>query len=565
MRSHRSLSSILLFSLCSTGGAGAADIQVLYTEIPGSPTSVVPGAVDAGGSPTFAEFIALEDLNVSHDGTAWMLKARTDLGTTADAILILGGGDSGTMFAQEGQPFQGGQPGEQYEFFDSLNPVSFDENGRFAFSARAKNGLADNNEKLILFDGVTHNLVLQRGDPALGLLDIPTNVTGDEEIGNSIGSVFLRNDGKVGFVNTPIQNCSSFRYPAFFLDNTGFQQSGVNLIGGETWDSFSLSGAGGTPDGLHWFAIGDTEASTSADEILAVDGVVEIREGSAIGASTVIADDVFHCRMLTTGDWLARGDQANADDWAVRNGVILAKTGDPVTASENYGASFNAFIGNRVGDWLLTGTTDNPNADIDSVMVFNGQVVAREGDPIDVDGNGLFDDNAFLRSFQTDDAHLTDDGVVYFLATLRDVSGTLIGDAFLKTELCGQPFAYGAGCPGSGGFVPALDLTGCPRSEGSVTLSITGGLGGATSLLFLGIGQTSQPVGGGCLLLVNPLPAVGVLPLGGSGAGNGSISVPATIPMIASLATIDLQAFVLDGGVPIGFANTNGLEVPIVP
>ncbi|KAA0237229.1 hypothetical protein EDM76_06850 [bacterium] len=66
-------------------------------------------------------------------------------------------------------------------------------------------------------------------------------------------------------------------------------------------------------------------------------------------------------------------------------------------------------------------------------MVYNGTtVLMREGDPIDHDNNGFFDDDVFLASFQPNDMHLTDSGLVYFLATLRNGAGTALGDAFLR-------------------------------------------------------------------------------------------------------------------------------------
>lgn len=53
------------------------------------------------------------------------------------------------------------------------------------------------------------------------------------------------------------------------------------------------------------------------------------------------------------------------------------------------------------------------------------------------------------------------------------------------------------------------------------------------------------------------------LPLLGSGAGNGAIAihVDATLPANASPATFAMQAFVLDGGVPLGFSSSKGLNV----
>src|SRR5690606_20485600 len=230
------------------------------------------------------------------------------------------------------------------------------------------------------------------------------------------------------------QTCSSFNDPAVFLDNTGFLQSGVTMIGGETWDSFSLSGAGGTPDGTHWYAIGDTDAATSADGILAVDNVVVLREGQPVAGSSVTMTAVFDARMVSSGDWFARGDDPNDDDWAVRNGVLIVKTGDALTGTENYGPTFSSFTGNRVGDWVLVTDTTEPNTDLDTVLVMNGQILCRESDPVDVDGNGQFDDGVFVRGFNANDLWVSDAGEIYTMLTLKDGVGTNLGDAWVRMQ-----------------------------------------------------------------------------------------------------------------------------------
>jgi len=420
--------------------ATAGPIEVIYTEIPGHPTAVVPGARDAGGQPVFAEFLALQDLAVSHDGSQWVVKGTCNLGSSLDALLVLGSGKAGTVLAQDGQPLQGGLPGELYDFFDSPVPAAWDEAGNLAFSCRARGGSSSVYEKVIVVDAATqtHTVVIQMGQPALGLIDRPPNPSGDELFGNSINSVYLLNDGRVAFVNTPIQNCHSTRYPAFFRGNTAFKQSGVSAIRTEIWDNFDYDDCGGTPDGLHWFAKGDTEnPSTAIDDILAVDDQIVLQEGSPVApGSTVSMAAIFFTRMLSDGTWFCRGDDPLDNDWAVRNGELLAKTGDLIAGDEHWGDSFGAFTGNRVGDWLLAGNTDNPDTTQDYVLVLNGnRIVARENDAVDLDGDGDLDDDAYIASFQPNDLYLTDDRTVYFLATLRNSEGTALGDAFLRLSL----------------------------------------------------------------------------------------------------------------------------------
>ncbi len=247
----------------------------------------------------------------------------------------------------------------------------------------------------------------------------------------------MLDDGRVAFVNTPIQNCHSSRYPAFFRGNTSFRQSGVSSIGNQIWDDFDYDDCGGASDGLHWFAKGDTQdPNTNIDNILAVDDQIVLQEGYPVGGSPMIMTAIFFTRMLSDGTWFCRGDDPSDNDWAVRDGVLLAKTGDLIAGAEHWGNTLGAFTGNRIGDWLLAGNTDNPDPNGDSVLVLNGTaVVAREGDPIDLDGNGQFDDDVFINTFQANDVHLTDNRVVYFLLSLRNSVGGGLGDAFLRVRL----------------------------------------------------------------------------------------------------------------------------------
>jgi len=133
-------------------------------------------------------------------------------------------------------------------------------------------------------------------------------------------------------------------------------------------------------------------------------------------------------------------------------------------------------------------------------------------------------------------------------------------------ELCGSISSYGSGCQGSGGFVPSLDLVECALPGSSVRIDVAGGLGGAPSFLFVGSGQTSVPVGGGCrFLLLPPFSLIGPIPLAGAGPGNGSISIDTTVPPTAPLGSSGtLQLFVSDlGGNPIGYAGSNGVEIVV--
>ncbi len=454
--------------------AFAQNVEVIYSKHDPSPTSDIAGTLDLAGAPAPTKWRAIEDFTVRPDGGDWVVKGRTRLGSDLETILVRGSGTSGTMFCQEGRPFQGAAAGELYDFFDTPSPVSYDSAGNIAFSARARGGVTTDNEKLIVVSTLgVHTQVLQQGDLCTGLQDVPANPTGDETVGNSIGSVQLLDNGEVFFGNTPIGNCHSSRYPAIFRSTTGFRQSGVSAIGTETWDSFDYDGCGGSSNPAHWFAVGDTEnVNTAIDRILVVDDAIVLQEGSPVGASALLMGDVLQASMAYDGTWAARGRDnsgtaTSAPDWAVRNGAIVAQTGTSVAGgSELWGDSLYAVAVNSNGDWAVSGRTNSVDPAADDVIVVNGAVVMREGDPVDLDGNGLFDDDAFLGrgvntnvAFAANDLALTQDGYVWAIVNLRNGAGVDLNttgfgtpDAFVRKRFgVPPPVAY---CFGDGSGTP---------------------------------------------------------------------------------------------------------------
>jgi len=475
------------------------NVEVIYTKHDPSPTSDIQGALDLAGAPAPTKWRAIEDFTVRPDGGDWVLKGRTRLGSDLETILVRGSGTTGTMFCQEGRPFLGAVAGELYDFFDTPSPVSYDSAGKIGFSARARGGVTTDNEKGIVVDLLgNHTQVLVQSQLLLGLSDIPANPTGDETVGNSIGSVHLLDDGRLAYVNTPIGNCSSLRYPAFLRGDTGFQQSGVSAIGGGVWDSFGLDGAGGTPDGAHWYADGDDEGPTTTDLIFVVDGNVILREGSPVPGSALIFADVFQADMATNGDYILRGDNPAGSpnpQFVVRNGTKLLETGDSVDGgTELWGTTIGAVAINASGDWAVHGRTNNADPAIDDVVVVNGVVVMREGDAVDLDGNGMFDDDAFIgrgmntnAAFAANDLAVTEDGYVYAIVTLRNGAGVDLNgsgfttpDAFVRLRFdAPAPMAYCFG-DGSGTACPCgnsgLSGNGCASSvaAGGANLAASG-------------------------------------------------------------------------------------------
>lgn len=149
---------------------------------------------------------------------------------------------------------------------------------------------------------------------------------------------------------------------------------------------------------------------------------------------------------------------------------------------------------------------------------------------------------------------------------LTDALDTTVFTCTISDTALGGP-AYGSGCPGTGGFTPALAITGNPKPGSTVSMKVTQGLGGATSVVFLGYTKTALPFGNGCTLNVSPLlpSVIGPYSLSGSGAGNGKLTVTLGIPNNLPPTIFTLQAFSFDSAAPGGIANSNGWELVIQP
>lgn len=524
---------ILAAAIALSAVSSAQQLQVIFCEIPSSAKSVVPGALDnLTGLPEATNFRALEDLFVSPDGTRWMIKARTQQGSDEENIMLLGSGTTGAMFAQEGQAVPGGVAGEIVDFFGS-GVGRFNSANQFAYSLRARGGSSATFQKVVVWDGVSSSIPTQMGDLYTGLVDDAPAISGDETVGNSIGSIHLLDDGRVGAQDSTIGMIHTSNRPAIFYDRAAFHQADVttitNLAGSGTLvcDGVSANSFYSSVDGLHWIATMDIDPGTSSNNALVYDGRVVVENNQIIPGTSITCGSIFASEITANGTWFARGRDnsgtaASAPDWALRNGVLLAKTGDVISGSETYGDTFGALTGNALGDWAMVTNTSEPLANRNEVIVVNGQVVAREGDPVDVDGNGLFDDNAFLgratstlSCFQANDLALTDGNKLYFFATLNDGAGNDLGsnpvfvtpDVFIVVDLgpsCGSGVAYCTAGTTTNGCVPSISGNGTASGSATsgFTIDIQGVEGGKTGLIFYGVnGAHAAQWGGGSSFL----------------------------------------------------------------
>ncbi len=192
------------------------------------------------------------------------------------------------------------------------------------------------------------------------------------------------------------------------------------------------------------------------DYVIVANGTAVVQQGVTVlpGMESPVAS-VTGFTMGAGGTWVLRGINVDGGPWAaVGEGtsvVRVIKAGEPIYpgAAETwrahpYDGAFFAVAADAAGNFIVGGMTDRGNDFEDAVLVYNGEaVVARENDPVDLDGNGVFDDGVYIRSIDPDSVAFIP-GAVLFTVTLRDADGALCrtnnterGQAIVRVALPG--------------------------------------------------------------------------------------------------------------------------------
>jgi hypothetical protein len=436
-------------------------IETIYTKIHLNPTATIPGTVDLNGVAAASEWEGLESLVIKPGGHDWLVKGRTTMNSDLKHVAVLGSGRSGTMFLQEGLHAPGGLPDERFEFFGTSSSIltpfgRFDENGRFAFAAQVRNAAtgtvnAPNGRRIFLLDGSGVSVLYRQSDPYTGCYDDPGlpggGAPGNETMSNTVGTVHLLNNGTVGFIDSQIAGESFVLRPASFYNLAMFHQSGgidtVTDLDGVSHTGFAQSTGVPTekfvttPDGSHWMMVGTLFTNRNS---LVRDGRVLIQNSASPGGGAPNVGTISNFELLPNGHWFAWGTYAaQAGFWAVKDGVVVAKTGDPITtgSGETWGNTVYMLTGNRRGDWCIAAST-SAAASGNEVIVVNtassSSALVREGAMADLNNDGVDNDDCFLgRGNLTGNAFagttsgavmaMSDDGFVYFFSCIHNGAG----------------------------------------------------------------------------------------------------------------------------------------------
>lgn len=164
--------------------------------------------------------------------------------------------------------------------------------------------------------------------------------------------------------------------------------------------------------GTHHIAEVDTDTGDANNNShVVVDGAVVMAGGLPLSEAGVVPESVGglpgelwdnwdSMGITEAGDWLVTGDTNAAtseDEFLMVNGQILLREGDMVDGMTLVGAIERAFLGED-GDWAVVWDVETPEGNVDA-LILNGQVVLMQGMAIDLDGDMVPDDGTMITDF----------------------------------------------------------------------------------------------------------------------------------------------------------------------
>jgi hypothetical protein len=368
----------------------------------------------------------------------WILSALTDLATTSDEVVIVNGVVK--FFEADPAPWN---LSENIGLTDTK--LGINDAGEWVFANNTDGPITADEYIVVVSPTDVYTTVAKEEDP---ITQLPP-ATWDEPLDSAV----IAADGTVGHAGDGIDGGPPTTQDDIVVFGSSIiAQQGVTVPGGqmgaETWDLFDADDFFVSPDGLHWILQGDLTGDFNFDDVAVVDGAVVVQEGVILPGSgyaePVDLNGIVGVWMAPNGDWFVRGNNdVTEHDWVYSNGAVIAERGAPIHAGATELYSDTAFadlfflhVGDSLGNYIIGGVSDNPDPLADGILVLNDQtVIARQGDPIDLDNNGTFDDGVFINTFGNDDGFLDDAGNFYFVVTMMDAAGAAAGDAFLLYDL----------------------------------------------------------------------------------------------------------------------------------
>lgn len=551
--------------------AGGYTLQIVYVNTPGHPTNLIPGLgipFRAGGTATSA----FERPIVSALGLHFGINVVAATGaTTNDDVLLV----DGAVVAREGDPTPWPTAGENVGTIDA----DFALNDAGDILLGNNTSATVNDDYIALLQGGVWTVLAQEAgliNPVLPAIVGGASGTWDDAMDSTVlltsGTALWRAEGVDGLTTGTAND------ELIVLGGGAALQKGVDVplgqAGGamESWENFDLGDLYASPDGSVVLIQGDLTGATTGDDVVVLNGFVIVQEGVPLAGGPFVEpvdlDGIVKAWVDVGGSFYVRGNNdVTETDWVFRNGIVVAESSgaDEVVPGSGehwddatFADCFFAFDGNLAGQFVLGGVTDGP-VDTNGVLVFDDglgfrTVLCRESDPIDLDGNGLFDDDRFFNTFGNDDVRLLDDGTVVFTATLKNGAGTAVDQGVFRLA------PKTASCTvrnGSGVNPVACACATLPVLGTTWNVDVTPGPN--TALTFLFASETPAPfpvpLFGGEALIFPPVAQI-------AGSGTHAVALPPSLQFLGY--ELFLQGMRLDVvGANLALVLTNAVDAVV--
>ncbi len=449
----RAVGTILAAAGCVVGAAAVVRgdpvqmVIAIVTHAPTSPRSAlpmtIPGGAGAQADPRFS------NLNVrsyhAPSGSVWVVGASTNLSPSPNVVVIGSGLNilGNAIAARDGVSATTTGDVLGTNLLQSIPRIN--AAGQWAMASGSSAG----GQKIIRWNGTSLDTLAAAGDTLPG---------GAGMAGGTVTSANILNDGSVlfGAVSDATGTTANGPYGAYSTAGAGSSLllAGTTVAGEQPggamlpWTTVNnLVGLTTSADGAHWLVLG----RISGVATVAVDSNVKVQVGTPIAGSAFASavGGIGDAYMEANGDWYAVGTNADGAAWAVRNGVVIASSGQPIVegSAELWKANtaFQMLRGSPIGYFVLTGTTDNADTSRNMAIVLNGlRVLARLGDPVDLNADGTFTGSLYLHTPQDKGTYCAD-GYYYFSLRLKAVptgTTTTLGNnaSFLRVRACPADF-----------------------------------------------------------------------------------------------------------------------------
>jgi hypothetical protein len=417
-------------ALLSSGAfAGPLPPRVLIFNEEGYAASEIPGNPGV----LFSSF--LDGFTVSQNGSRWVIRtSASGQPSTRDSFYVSGNASGVTHVFAEGDIL----PGLGLGVLSTTNErrLWVNDRGDIAFSGTFGPSATNADEVVARYNAATNDytLIAREGELIPGL--------NGERYGSINEAVGIADNGLVYYRDGNTSGSIPSDFDEFIFRGDGsfadivLQTNTVtptNQLGGTTalFDDFAVQAFQASEQG-DYIIRGNLDVPSNSSVVI-VNDRVEIQQGSAIpGVSGIPVNPVVspsNIGMGAGGDWFAWGATTTPGEAYLLVNGELALTTD--TALPNGLGTYDQIIDvgiNGNGDVIVASRTDSGTyyVSVDPAGDAAAFIAFEQGIGLDLDGDGLANDDAFLRVIN--DISIADDGTVYVLGRAISGSNLTIGD-----------------------------------------------------------------------------------------------------------------------------------------